>query len=219
MLASLPGFFLVCMCSLPPYHATTFNHSFLHSIPAYPIPPHLTPPHLILALHATRKQCPIRGGGMGLMLLPGGQPGGGARDVLVGGGSSRRAPGTLSCELCMVLEMWSGPWSCPWWSVCDAGGRVGRVSALGSLSLCVHGVCGVGLWASQSAVGASCQSLLWGGFGWGEQGPLRLQQKRQQRTAVHSNFQAAAVEVLCLVCLLFSSGLQLRGGDWLAWCC
>ena len=103
--------------------------------------------------------------GMGLMLLPGGQPGGGARDVLVGGGSSRRAPGTLSCELCMVLEMWSGPWSCPWWSVCDAGGRVGRVSALGSHSLCVHGVCGVGLWASQSAAGASCQSLLWGGFG------------------------------------------------------
>ena len=76
----------------------------------------------------------------------------------------------------MVLEMWSGPW----WGVCDADGRVlGQGLAWGSLSLCVHGVCGVGLWASQSAVGASCQSLLWGGFGWGEQGPLRLQQKRQ----------------------------------------
>ena len=56
---------------------------------------------------------------------------------------------------------------------------LGQGPAWGSLSLCVLGLCGVGLWASQSAVGASCQSLLWGGFGWGEQGPLRLQQKRQ----------------------------------------
>ena len=39
----------------------------------------------------------------------------------------------------------------------------GQSPALGSLSLCVHGVCGVGLWASQSAVGP-CVRACYGGY-------------------------------------------------------
>ena len=87
---------LVSLCRPSPYLSSTFNNPFPHSIPSYPIPPHLIPSHPILSLHATQFLLPFRSKGTGLMLLSGGQPSGDQRDVLGGGGSSRRALGMLS---------------------------------------------------------------------------------------------------------------------------
>ena len=91
-------------------------------------------------------------------------------------------------------------------------------AAWGSLSLCVLGLCGVGLWASQSAVGPRVRAC-YGAVSVGGSKGLCGCSKSGKAAALHNKFQAAAVEVPCLVCLLSSSGLQLRGGDWLAWCC
>ena len=65
-------FFPVCLCRLPvpPYHSSTFNYPFPHSLPSFLIPPHLTPSHPILSLHAIRIQRTFRAG-TGVMLLLG----------------------------------------------------------------------------------------------------------------------------------------------------
>ena len=113
-------------------------------------------------------------------------------------------------------------WRC---GVVPGGVNVMRVAGFGARSCLGQplSVCAWRVWCGSVGEPVSCRGLVSElAMGWFRLGGARASAAAAEAaiaTAVHNKFQAAAVEVPCLVCLLSSSGLQLRGGDWLAWCC
>ena len=154
MLASLPRFFLVCLCRLPPYHSSTFNHPFPSFSPrlSHPTTPHPIPPYPIPSRDSKSVPFPSRGL-VCCCCWEGSQVERRQRDALGGGGSSRQA----HWNALMRASAWF--WRCgvvPGGVYVHAGGRVWARSCLGQpLSVCAWFV-----WCGSVGEPVSCRGLV-----------------------------------------------------------